>query len=156
PCYAASVRASHSLVFALVIAPVIGPVGAAEPNPPGDSLLLPTRRADRAQLAVRLRRWVGTADGDQPGHVLIDLGGDINQARAKYVAGELDQAAALLDGTIERGQTNVDRLVQPGDFVSAQLLRVSIALARRETGRADELLRRVLRYDPRLQLNEEE
>ena len=50
--------------------------------------------------------------------------------------------------TILEGMGGIDRLADPTAFVGAHLARSTIALARSEPARIEQLLDRVVRYDP--------
>jgi hypothetical protein len=78
-------------------------------------------------------------------------------ARAQSLALEvrLDEAAALLDRALADVSHRPDR-AEPGAFIGAHIARVSIAFARGETERARELLDRVVRFDPFVDLSGDE
>jgi hypothetical protein len=140
----------------------LGAVASAAP-PPTKSAMLPTRRSDAAALTARVetlarkldeRRGVPPAGSDASS--AVDLGPTLDRANAMLAAGKVDDAAVLLDLTLDLGVRSPGRLSNPSGFLHAHVARAVVALARREVGQAEALLARALRYDPTLTLSSDE
>jgi hypothetical protein len=124
----------------------------------------PARPADEANLSTRVRAVAeqvarGLSAPLVSGAELtprLDLSARFAEARALTVNGSLDEAAVILDVGLEEGLSQLDRLVDPADLIAAHVRRISIALARGEKRRAVELLDRVLRLAPALELESTE
>jgi hypothetical protein len=123
------------------------------------SFMLPTRNVQpEAQRRLKL---VAQAVADRTGLKLetrpaIEIETRLGRAQSLFLAAAVDQAAPLFDAVLEDGAQSPHRIASPEAFVSAHLTRASIALARGEDERAEELLRRVLRYDPSFVLRQAE
>jgi hypothetical protein len=61
-----------------------------------------------------------------------------------------------LDLALDLGARSPGRISNPAEFLHAHVARASLALARRESGQAEALLARALRYDPTLTLSADE
>jgi hypothetical protein len=119
-------------------------------------LLSPTRRGDAQALrdqAVRVSRLLASRTGS------VVLGADdgdpsreepaiLQRAQRLAAAGALDDAAAVFDAALDTATHAPSRVADSAELVTAHVTRASIALARGESGRAEELLERVLRFDP--------
>lgn len=116
---------------------------------------LPSRRADRARLAERASRLaaqlarrtgaVVRALPTTPGGP--DVASLVARGRELFLKGAVDEAAATLDVALEAAARRPDRIGDPAALVAGQVTRVQIALARGESGPADALLVRLLRWD---------
>src|SRR5579884_2306881 len=118
----------------------------AAPHPPHvRALLLPTRRADAAELRDRVTR-IARLLAPQAGGVAIDddgsdeAGNILLRAQRLAAAGALDDAAAVFDAALEATSRAPHHAADPAALVAAHVTRASIALARGEPGRADQLL----------------
>jgi tetratricopeptide (TPR) repeat protein len=120
---------------------------------------LPSRRNDPAAQSRAAKVAETLAAREQlraVATVPLDLGVRFTRARAFYKAGKLDQAAAALDEAIGEGARDPERLSQANEWVSAKVLRISMALARGEAEQARRLFARLLRYDPTFELTASE
>ena len=108
--------------------------------------LLP--RAERVALGL-LRSLSGSAApaAGRP-ELAADTAAVLARGRELYRSGSLDQAARVLDEGLETAAREPHRFGASDVIVTAQVARVSIALARGEAERADLLLERLLRWDP--------
>ena len=70
------------------------------------------------------------------------------RARARFEAGALDEAASILDLAGAAAARSPDAAGDPTPVVEALVVRAAIALAQGEAARADEVLGRLLRWDP--------
>lgn len=108
--------------------------------------LLP--RAERVALGLQ-RSLSGTA---APSATRPELAADatavLARGRELYRAGSLDQAARVLDAGLDTAAREPHRFGGSHEIVGAQVVRVSIALARGEEDRAELLIERLLRWDP--------
>ena len=114
------------------------------------ALVAPTRRSDAAALrdqAARVTKLLAAhvganvvADDEAAEPVAI-----LQRAQRLASAGALDDAAAVFDAALE---TTHARLGDSGELISAHVTRAAIALARGESGRAEMLIERLLRFDP--------
>jgi hypothetical protein len=83
-------------------------------------------------------------DGDTSREELAIL----QRAHRLAASGALDDAAAVFDAALDTASHAPSRVADSAELVSAHVTRASIALARGEPARAEELLERVLRFDP--------
>jgi hypothetical protein len=154
-----AVRAALAVLLALVPASARAQPaasGARAPSPSVRALALPTRRRDAAELARRaaavaaeLARALGGRAAAATSAVNGgDLRATLRAAQDLLAAGRLDESADSFDLALRAGAGAPDRVSDPGAFVSAHVSRAAIALARGEDRLADELLARLLRYDP--------
>jgi hypothetical protein len=87
---------------------------------------------------------------------LVYLSHLLERGRALAERAALDEAARTIDSALEEGARVPHRLAEPGEVVTAMIVRVSIAHARGEEERARVLLERLVRYDPAVELLPEE
>jgi hypothetical protein len=142
---------------------VVSPAYGAQATIAG--FVLPSRRADRAATIERTEKItaavrerlsaLAVADPKRSGR-LVYLAHLLEHAQALAIAAKLDEAAGAFDSALADGVRGIDRLANPQAFVTAHFQRVSIAFARNEGARADDLLARVIRYDPTVALVGEE
>lgn len=115
-------------------------------------IALPTRRT--TSLALRARE-VATALAqldhdlqlvvhDQP----LDLSRPFGRAELLYSQARFDQSASVLDAALDQAAPIPHRIADPAALVSAMVKRISIAIARGESARSEELIARLLHYDP--------
>jgi hypothetical protein len=124
------------------------------------AIALPSRRVDAAALrgrahavAIDLARELGgrlTDDAALP--KLVDLSDKLGEARALAIGARFAEAVALFDATLADGTRRPGNLTDPAAFVTAHVTRASLALARGDAARADDLMARVQRWDPGLAL----
>ena len=155
--------AGRALVAVTAVLLAVGHVGVARADarrPAVLALTLPNRRADAAGLARRVHA-VGTAVAarlsipiatDAELEPKLDLSARFDEARRLAVSGSLDDAAVMLDVALTAGAESPHRLARPADLVTGHITRISIALARGEARHAGELVDRLVRYDPRVEL----
>src|SRR5947199_239226 len=83
---------------------------------------LPARRAEAAELSAHVTRIVArvaertgktASDRSQPP---LDLAPLLAQADAHFLAGRIDEAAAVLDATLDNGSRAPERLVDSASF----------------------------------------
>jgi hypothetical protein len=135
-----------TVAFLMLAAPRAGATGTRVLT-----VFLPSRRAHGAldkharDLATELqRRWSATP---MPA-AAADLGARFERAQALAASARFDDAATAFDAVLEDSARQVDRPLDPIALTAAVVKRSAIALARNETERAEELLHRLLRYDP--------
>jgi hypothetical protein len=119
------------------------------------ALVAPTRRSDAQALrdqTARITRMLAARVG---GSMLAADDGDasaelgiLQRAQRLASSGALDDAAAVFDAALEAETRTPNHVGDHPDFVTAHVTRAAIALARGESGRAEELIERLLRYDP--------
>jgi hypothetical protein len=119
------------------------------------ALVAPTRRADAVALrdqAARVTRLLASRVGANVLPVDAEASEEelaiLQRAQRLAASGALDDAAAVFDAALEAAAHAPARLGDSAELVSAHITRAAIALARGEAGRADELIERVLRFDP--------
>ena len=120
------------------------------------ALVAPTRRADAAALrdeAARVTRLLaarvgGNVVATDDGEAALEELAILQRAQRLAASGALDDAAAVFDAALEAAAHAAARLGSSAELVSAHVTRAAIALARGEASRADELIERVLRFDP--------
>ena len=144
-------------LLAAAAGPAAGQSGGAAPGTEVRALALPTRSdpgglaARAGQVADALAARLGlpparTAAPADPIDPELDRGLEL------AASGALDDAALALDRALDRGARAPDRIADPRRFITAQVSRIAIALARSERERAERLADRLLGYDPAFQL----
>src|SRR5262245_47486530 len=106
------------------------------------------------QIAAALARTLG--GHVQPQASPMDLSEPFGRAAELYRRAAFDRAAALFDTALERALRSPHVVGDTAALISAMIARANIATARGESRRADELLNRLLRYDPTVTLGREE
>jgi hypothetical protein len=115
--------------------------------------VLPSRRAGAPARAARLERMAATVSqrlAVERAAVSsdVDVAPAVNRAKSLALEVKLDEAAALIDETLARAMSRLDRLSSPSPFVSGHLDRISIAIARNEGDKITQLFDRLLKFDP--------
>jgi hypothetical protein len=108
--------------------------------------LLP--RAERVALGLMRSLAGAAAPASERPELAADTAAVLARGRELYRSGSLDQAARVLDEGLETAAREPHRFGASEVIVTAQVARVTIALARGENERADLLLERLLRWDP--------
>ena len=146
----------RGVAIGFLIVVVVAPGVAQARKSAVRALVAPTRRADAAALrdeAARVTRLLAARVGgsvlaaDDAEAALEELA-ILQRAQRLAASGALDDAAAVFDAALEAAEHAPARLSDSAELVSAHIARAAIALARGESGRADELIERVLRFDP--------
>ena len=163
-----SPRGAGPLLALALVAAAAGPAAGQPAGPvPGTevrALALPTRidpdgLAARAggvarALAARLGLEATTDAPASPPARAIDP--ELGRGLELAASGALDEAALALDRALDRGARAPHHIADPRRFITAQVSRIAIALARGERERAERLADRLLGYDPAFQLAPEE
>ncbi len=108
--------------------------------------LLP--RAERVALGLQRSLSGSAAPAAARPELAADTAAVLARGRELYRSGALDQAARVLDEGLETAAREPHRFGGSDVIVNAQVARVSIALARGESERAELLLERLMRWDP--------
>src|SRR5438128_275671 len=117
------------------------------------AFLLPSRQADAAKVAERMVQ-IATRLASRLSCSVVndiprpDLSAGLQRARAAYVAGQLSEAASLYDAVLEEAARVPHLVADPAEYLTAHLLRASIALAESDRARALALVARAVKYDP--------
>jgi len=108
-------------------------------------------------LRMRVQRLAEkTRSGVKPPPPRLDVESLIERARGIQTMGRLDEAATVYDAIIAGALRALDRIDAPSALVGAMVGRATIALARHEQPVADQLLTRLVRWDPAFSLTEAE
>jgi tetratricopeptide (TPR) repeat protein len=140
----------------LIVSAVALPASAQARKSAVRALVAPTRRADATALrdeAARVTRLLaarvgGSVLATDDGEAALEELAILQRAQRLAASGALDDAAAVFDAALEAAEHAPARLGDSAELVSAHIARAAIAFARGESGRADELIERVLRFDP--------
>lgn len=147
----------------LVCLGCLGPLVASTParaEPRIGVLVLPSGRPEAASLNAWGRQVARSLARRLSGSVVtphvpareIDVDQTLARARQLETSGALDEAAASYDIALDVVMRSPQRLRDSARFVRSMVSRASIALARGERARAEELVERLLRYDPGFEL----
>jgi hypothetical protein len=124
-------------------------------------VVLPSRGPDAGALRDRAHAVAGSVAArlglplsSTRGGRALEITIRLRRARQLALAGSIDEAAALMDPTLEEAARAIDELDTSAgsELVTAIVRRVVIGLARGEVALARRLLARVLRYDPTFEL----
>jgi hypothetical protein len=149
----------HSRAALLVVWSVVsGLGGSAEAGNRVTSMSLPSRRSDAAAIAARARtvadavarRMAGDAI-ETPARIAA-VAPLVASAQTLAAEANLDAAAAAFDAAIAEGTRALGRIDDPAAFISAHVARATIAFARAEEARAQQLLDTIVRFDPTITL----
>jgi hypothetical protein len=134
---------------------------AAATAPTLSVVVLPSRRPDAGSLRDRVHAVAESVAARLGAAVVptqtprsLDIVARLDRARHLALEGSIDEAAALMDPTLDEATRTIDALDVSAatELVTAVVRRAVIALARGEVALARRLLSRVLTYDPTFDL----
>ncbi len=146
-------RAMARPVFLAIL--LVGMSSPALASPSLSALWLPSRASApeaRQRLAHVATSIAARLEASTPSPASIDLRDPLARAKSLMISGAVDEAATLLDQTIERALHALAAIndASAPDLIALHIRRASVALARGEVGRARMLIGRLYRWDPAL------